>query len=357
MALPIPETTASLLPKIPFRQILWSKKVKIGGGSYAQVFEVKHNLESPCAAKELQFPRPSTNNSESNAVMKSNFFRLCDLWSRLRHHNVVQFLGICYPSEDETGLPSMILEKMQGSVTSLLKEHDDIPLLVKLSILYDTSLGLLYLHTHNPPIVHRDVTSNNIMLIPYLEAKITDPFIKTMMTEGNKKISFSLPISSSDDAYRRNVNLQSELQVDVFPFGKLILHIVTHQEPIPLKLNDSYVSKVEQYQKCIDMITGDHTAELSDLITGCLEPKNKPQWHTPGSLALDHITYRLNEIKTKCRKRYTRDSTDPLAWLSEIKQISLPTHVPLQVCVCAMHVSCTCTYNTIFRLWYLCMIF
>ena len=81
MASPIPETTASLLPKIPFWQILWSKKVKIGGGSYAQVFEVKHNLESPCAAKNLLFPHPSTNNSESNAVMKSNFFRLCDLWS------------------------------------------------------------------------------------------------------------------------------------------------------------------------------------------------------------------------------------------------------------------------------------
>ena len=73
--------------------------MKIGGGSYAQVFEVKHILKSPCAAKELLFPRPSTSNNESNAAMKSNFFRLYDLWSRLRHHNVVQFLGICYPSE------------------------------------------------------------------------------------------------------------------------------------------------------------------------------------------------------------------------------------------------------------------
>ena len=336
MASPIPETTASLLPKIPFRQIFWSKKVKIGGGSYAQVFEVKHNLRSPCAAKELLFPHPSTSNGESNAAMKSNFFRLCDLWSRLRHHNVVQFLGICYPSEDETGLPAMILEKMQGSVTSLLQEHENIPLLVKLSILYDASLGLLYLHTHNPPIVHRDVTSNNIMLTPYLEAKITDPFIKTMMIERNKKISFSLPISrSSDNACRlftQNINLQKELQVDVLSFGKVILHVVSDQEPIPLK-SDLNVSGAEQYQKCIDMITGDDTAKLSDLIMGCLEPKNKPQWYTPGSMALDHITYRLNEMKIKCRKKCTRDSTDPLAWLTEIKQISLPTYIPLQVCV------------------------
>ena len=180
----------------------------------------------------------------------------------------------------------MILEKMQGSMTSLLKEHDDILLLMKLSILYDASLGLLYLHTHNTPIVHRDVTSNNIMLTPYLEAKITDPFIKTMMTERNKKIPFSLPFSQSPkDAYL----LQNELQIDVLSFGKVVLHFVTHQEPIPLQ-SGSNVSRIEQYQKYIDMITGDHTAaELSDLIMACLEPKSKPQWYDSSLFVISNI--------------------------------------------------------------------
>ena len=318
MASPIPETTPSLLPKVPFREILWSKKVEIGRGSYAQVFELKHNItRSVYAAKELIIPPPIKNNTEINAAMKSGFFRICDSWSRLRHHNVVQFLGICYPSEDETGLPIMILEKMQGSVTSLLKEHDDIPLLVKLSILHDASLGLLYLHTHNPLIIHRDVSSNNIMLTPHLEAKITDPLIKTVVTERNEKTSSS---QSSDD---------SSVQVDVLAFGIVILHVVTHQQPVPLQRLS--VSGVEQYREYMDRITGDHSADLKDLIMACLEPNDKFQWCTPRFMA-SKIIDMINNMKEKCRKRYTRDGMDPLSWLAEIRQISLPTHIKLKVC-------------------------
>ena len=316
MASPIPETTPSLLPKVPFREILWSKKVEIGRGSYAQVFELKHNItRSVYAAKELIIPPPIKNNTESNAAMKSGFFRICDSWSRLRHHNVVQFLGICYPSEDETGLPIMILEKMQGSVTSLLKEHDDIPLLVKLSILHDASLGLLYLHTHNPLIIHRDVSSNNIMLTPHLEAKITDPLIKTVVTERNKKTSSSQP--------------SNDVQVDVLAFGIVILHVVTHQQPVPLQ--SLSVSGVEQYREYMDRITGDHSADLKGLIMACLEPNDKFQWCTPRFMA-SKIIDMINNMKEKCRKRYTRDGMDPLSWLAEIKQISLPTHIKLKVC-------------------------
>ena len=48
----------------------------------------------------------------------------------------------------------MLLEKMHNSMTSLIKKHDNIPLLVKLSILHDASLGLRYLHDHNPVVIH-----------------------------------------------------------------------------------------------------------------------------------------------------------------------------------------------------------
>ena len=58
---------------------------------------------------------------------------------------------------------------MQESVTSLLDKHDNIPLLVKLSILHDVSLGLRYLHGHNPPIVQRNLSPNNILVTPHLE--------------------------------------------------------------------------------------------------------------------------------------------------------------------------------------------
>ena len=62
-------------------------------------------------------------------------------------------------------LPVMVLEKMQDIVTSLIEKHDNIPLLVKLSILHDLSLGLRYLH---PIVIHRDLSPNNILVTSHL---------------------------------------------------------------------------------------------------------------------------------------------------------------------------------------------
>ena len=150
------------------------------------------------------------------------------------------------------------------------------------------------------------------MLTPYLEAKITDPFIKTVMAEHNKKIP---PIQSSDD-----------VQVDVLCFGKVILHVLS-QQSIPLQS----VSGVEEYQKCLDRITGDHSADLKSLIMECLrlEPEDKSQ--RLRAVVVSEIADVINNVKEECRMKYTRDGMDPLSWLAEIKQISLPTHIQLKV--------------------------
>ena len=91
----------------------------------------------------------------------------------------------------------MLLEKMPDSVTSLIEKHDNIPLMVKLSILYDVSLGLRYLHNHNPVVLHRDLTPNNILVTSQLEAKITDLGIaKVMTTAGGTKTLTKVPGTS-----------------------------------------------------------------------------------------------------------------------------------------------------------------
>ena len=112
MASPGTAAADSELPRaLSLIQADWERKVKIGGGLYAQVFELQPYLSiiPQCAAK-VSFP--------VNTVTKSDFLNVCRLWSTLHHPNVVQFLGIYYPaSEDETGLPVMVLEKMNGSVT------------------------------------------------------------------------------------------------------------------------------------------------------------------------------------------------------------------------------------------------
>ena len=67
-------------------------------------------------------------------------------------------------------------------------KYGNIPLNVKLSILDEVCLGLRYLHSRNPPIVHRDLTPNNILATGgHLEAKITDLGAAKVVRSDNQK--------------------------------------------------------------------------------------------------------------------------------------------------------------------------
>ena len=45
------------------------------------------------------------------------------------------------------------------------------PLSTKLLILQDVARAVVYLHSQNPPIVHRDLTANNVLLTSNMRAK------------------------------------------------------------------------------------------------------------------------------------------------------------------------------------------
>jgi len=70
------------------------------------------------------------------------------------------------------------MERLRTDLASLLEDNFakeiTIPLSIKLSILLDVSYGLLYLHTHTPTIIHRDLTAPNILVTNDMRAKIAD---------------------------------------------------------------------------------------------------------------------------------------------------------------------------------------
>ena len=71
-------------------------------------------------------------------------------------------------------LPILLIEKLDSSLDDLLETVPNIPLALKRSMLEDVAKGLLYLHQHNPQIIHRDLTAKNVLLSTSLVAKVTD---------------------------------------------------------------------------------------------------------------------------------------------------------------------------------------
>ena len=149
--------------------------------------------------------------------------------AEMRHPHVVQFLGLCY-LEGST-LPVLVMERLDSSLDDLLETSPGLPLALKLSLLTDVARGLLYLHTCNPPVVHRDLSARNALLTSSLVAKISDLGNARIvdLQPGQLARTFTrvpgtlayMPPESFDERSRYGP------QLDIFSFGHLALFTLT----------------------------------------------------------------------------------------------------------------------------------
>jgi len=258
--------------------------VELGVGAYGRVFEVEY-AGLACAAKEIHPIFFRVARREELERIKAIFLYECQIWSTLRHPNIVQFIGVHYPAGDQSGLPIMVMEKMLCSLRSLVERHDDVkifPSHQKLSILHDISLGLWYLHIQDPPIVHRDLTPNNILLGSHLEAKITDLGVAKVIknTDSGRKLTKApgtphfMPPEALDD------NPVYDTSLDIFSYGAVSLYVTIQLWPEP-KARERFnpttgrrevVSEVERRKVYLDkMTTFEIGAKLKPLVLSCLD--------------------------------------------------------------------------------------
>ena len=203
------------------------------------------------------------------------------------HPNIVRFFGIYYPPNAR--VPSLVMERLHCSLTKLLEDNSDITLGRKLSIVCDVARGLKYLHTRASPIIHRDLSSNNVLISKRMEGKIgdlgtaclVDPHRQSQMTKAPGTVVFMPPEALED---RLNIHYGKEL--DVFSFGCVMLHTLSHQWPTPLPdvVTDTETgvvkggrSEVERRSDYFDRIDKSMAGVLIPLTESCLNnlPKNR----------------------------------------------------------------------------------
>lgn len=84
-----------------------------------------------------------------------------ELMSRLRHPNLLLFLGVCFDPR-----PVMLTELMPCSLYDVLESPQKVLMTLEeiLEVSVDVVSGLEYLHGHSPVVIHRDISSKNILL-------------------------------------------------------------------------------------------------------------------------------------------------------------------------------------------------
>ena len=221
----------------------------------------------------------------------------CQQCAKLRHPNIVQFLGVyCKPGST---IPILVMERMDESLRLLLENCLNIPMTIKLSILFDISLGLRCLHSNK--IVHRDLSSNNILLTTQLRAKISDLGVAKVLRNDSKKSLTKIPGTADFMPPEAQLDMSIyDTSLDVFSYGGVMLHTATQLRPTPsaVKQYDPKTRKVrgftevERRQSYIDQMTG-NAKELVPLAVECLDddPEVRP--------TMTDVSERMKKLKDR----------------------------------------------------------
>ena len=158
----------------------------------------------------------------------------CHLLSQVRHPNIVQFLGVAF----QQGLqaPILVMEFLPTNLTSCLEQHSIFPKEISYSILYDVALGLHYLHSQSSVTIHRDLSSNNVLLTSNMSAKISDLGVARIIDFTPLQISHMTQTPGTPAFMPPEVmvaNPKYDTSVDEFSYGIMMIHIFSGRWPEP----------------------------------------------------------------------------------------------------------------------------
>ncbi|XP_065884887.1 uncharacterized protein [Dysidea avara] len=261
----------------------------LGNGAYGRVYTVKY-CGLICAAKEIHsILMEGAQTPDEKRRLKDNFMRECTHCSELSHPNIVRFMGIYFPTQQL--LPVMIMELMDESLTAYMEKNRKVPLMRKGSIMLDVAEGLSYLHVWRPPIVHRDLSPNNILLKTGegggVTSKIADLGVAKAI-KANKKVQSRLTKVPGTMDYMPPEAFEEDpvynTSLDVFSYGGVMLFVVNQEWPTPtvqVRMDSSGTliafTEVQRRQKYLDKMTGGAEV-LRPLIESCLSnnPAKRP---------------------------------------------------------------------------------
>ena len=241
---------------------------EIGRGSWATVHKTTFR-GSTVAAKRLH-------NTITSPETREMFQKEMEMTLYCQHENIVTFLGATLGDH-----PVILMELMDISLRNAY-EQGNVRDCQKLRIFYDIANALHFLHTRSNPVIHRDVSSANVLLKKYSDSRWftklgdlgTAKIQRHCITPGPGTIAYAAPEASDPT--------QHSPKMDVYSYGILIVEILTTKFP--------YVNKLDPLISCIRQ----KFPQYHQLVTSCRQSATvRPTMHNI-IIQLDSILQHLN---------------------------------------------------------------
>ena len=225
--------------KLEFKTVQLFKDQILGIGSYGKVCKAEcdgllcgakviHETLFDPTAQQLIAPQ------RVHRLPMRRFEQECEFLSTIRHPNIIQYLGMY--QDPDTRLPVLLMELMDDSLTHFLESSPQpIPYHIQVNICHDITLALSFLHSNG--IVHRDLSSNNVLMMGNVRAKVTD-FGMARLREINPQVThLSFTVCPGADVYMPPEAVQDKAvyteKIDCFSFGVVAIQIMTRLFPKP----------------------------------------------------------------------------------------------------------------------------
>ncbi|GAB2294177.1 PTI1-like tyrosine-protein kinase 3 [Dionaea muscipula] len=243
----------------------FGSKALIGEGSYGRVYYAQFDNGKVLAIKKLDVALEPESNAE--------FLTQVSMISRLKHENFVELQGYCVE-----GIMRVLAYEFatMGSLHDILHGRKGVqgaqpgPTLdwmQRVRIAVDAARGLDYLHGKvQPPIIHRDVRSSNVLLFEDFKAKIADFNLSNQAPDMAARLHSTRVLGTFGyHAPEYAMTGQLTQKSDVYSFGVVLLELLTGRKPV-----DHTMPRGQQ-----SLVTWATPRLSEDKVKQCVDPRLK----------------------------------------------------------------------------------